>query len=116
MSDGSLSLERSTMPLQILYLAPPANEVLVTMAGSSEYHSIIAALLENTDKSLKMLFAGQAAGVNASILFDSGATQNFVSEFFVHQTGISVHPTERVVKLSSDQGVLAKGEANVICG
>jgi hypothetical protein len=113
MSDGSLSLERSTMPLQILYLAPAANEMLATMAGSSAYHSVVAASLENSDKSLMMLFEEQAAGVRANILFDSGATQNFVSESFARQTGISVHPTERVVKLGSDQEVVAKGEANV---
>jgi hypothetical protein len=113
MSDGSLSLERSTMPLQILYLVQAANEMLATMAGSSAYYSVVAASLENSDKSLKMLFAGQAAGVRANILFDSGATQNFVSESFARQTGISVHPTERVVKLGSDQEVVAKGEANV---
>jgi hypothetical protein len=45
MSDGSLSLERSTMPLQIMYLAPAANEMLATMAGSSAYHSVVAASL-----------------------------------------------------------------------
>jgi hypothetical protein len=79
MSDESLSLERSTMPLQVLYLAPAANEMLPTMAGSSAFHSVVAASLKNSDKSLKMLFAGQAAGARANILFDSGATQNFVS-------------------------------------
>jgi hypothetical protein len=41
------------------------------------------------------------------------ATQDFVFESFARQIGISVHPTERVVKLSSDQEVVAKGEANV---
>jgi hypothetical protein len=61
------------MPLQILYLAPAANEMLATMAGSSAYHSVVAASLKNSDKALKMLFAGQAAGVRANILFDSGA-------------------------------------------
>jgi hypothetical protein len=104
MSDGSLSLERSTIPLQILCLAPTANEMLATMASSSPYHSVIAASLKNSDKLLKMLFAGQAAVVRANILFDSGATQNFVFESFARQTGISVHPqTGRVVKPGSDQ-------------
>jgi hypothetical protein len=57
MFHGSLPLERSSMPLQIMYLAPDANEMLAIIAGSSAYHSVIAASLENSNKSLKMLFA-----------------------------------------------------------
>ena len=112
-SDGTLTVDRSGTSFRILYLAPAANEMLATMAGSSAFHSVLAASLGKSDKSLKMLFAGQAAGVRANILFDSGASENFVSEAFARQNGISVHPAERVVKLGSDQEVLAKGEANV---
>ena len=113
MSDGTLTAERSKTPFRVLYLAPAANELLATMAGSPAYHSVVAASLEKSDKTLKMLFAGQAAGVRANILFDSGASENFVSETFARQNGVSVYPADRVVKLGSDQEVLAKGEANV---
>lgn len=94
MYDGTLTVERSKSSCCIMYLPPAANETLATMAGSSAYHSVVAVSLENSDKTLKMLFAGQAAGVKANILFDSGASENFVSESFARQNGISVLPAD----------------------
>jgi hypothetical protein len=55
----------------------------------------------------------QVAGTNASILFDSGASDNFVSSSFARQTGISVIPAQRTVRLGSDDVVTSEGEANV---
>ena len=71
MSDGSIKTELSKTPFRILYLAPAANETLATMAGSSAYHSVVSSAVIDSDVSLKMPFAGQAAGVWANILFDS---------------------------------------------
>lgn len=113
MSDGSVQVDRTNTPYRIMYLAPAANESLATMACTSVYHSILAAAQSGTDKHLKMLFTGQAAGVPSNILFDSGASDNFVSESFARQNGISVHSVEKSVRLGSNQAVPIKGEASV---
>ena len=113
MSDGTLKTEVSNMTFWVMYLAPAANESLSTLVGSSALYSVLAASANDSDKHLKMLFAGQAAGADANILFDSGASENFVSESFARQTGISVLASARPVRLGSDQVVEAKGEANV---
>ena len=115
-SDGTLKTELSNLTFRVMYLAPAANERLATLVGSSALYSILAASTNPSDKHLKMLFAGRAAGADASILFDSGASENFVSEAFARQTGISVLPASRAIRLGSDQVVEAKGEANVYLG
>ena len=113
-SDGSTKTELAKNTFRILYLPPAADEALATLAGTSvEYHSILSAAKQGSDKHLKMMFAGVAAGVQASILFDSGASHNFVSEKFAKQMGISVMPTDRQIRLGSDEVVNPKGEANV---
>lgn len=112
-SDGTLKTEVSNLTFRVMYLAPAADESLSTLVGSSALYSVLAASANNSDKHLKMLFAGQAAGADANILFDSGASENFVSETYARQTGISVLSSSRSVRLGSDQVVEAKGEANV---
>lgn len=59
------------------------------------------------------MFAGRAAGTNASILFDSGASDDFVSTAFVRQNGIYVFLAPRKVRLDSDDVVTSEDEANV---
>jgi hypothetical protein len=60
-----------------------------------------------------MMFAGRAAGTNASILFDNGASDHFVSSAFARQTGISMFPAQRKARLGLDDVVTPEGEANV---
>jgi AraC-like DNA-binding protein len=60
-----------------------------------------------------MMFAARAAGTNANILFDSGASHNYVSTTFAKLTGISVSPFLQKVRLESDQEVAPDGEATV---
>ena len=45
----------------------------------------------------RMMFSGTAAGAKANILFDTGASNNFVSSAFARQTGISVKPVDSQV-------------------
>jgi hypothetical protein len=74
---------------------------------------VLSASKPDSDHSLRMMFAGRAAGTNASILFDGGASDNFVSSAFARQTGISVFPAQRKVRLDSDEVATPEGEANV---
>lgn len=52
-----------------------------------------------------MMFAGRAAGTKANILFDTGASVNFVSASFARQTGITVNPAASGVRLANDEVV-----------
>src|SRR3569623_1617114 len=60
-----------------------------------------------------MMFSGKAAAAKANILFDSGASLNFVSAKFAKQTGITVRPTAQTVRLADDAVGEILGEAKV---
>jgi hypothetical protein len=60
-----------------------------------------------------MMFAARAAGTNTNILFDSGASHNYVSTTFAKLTGILVSPSLQKVRLKTDQEVARDGEATV---
>ena len=61
-----------------------------------------------------MMFSGKAAAAKANILFDSGASVNFVSAKFAKQTGITVSPSAQTVRLANDEVVEdVLGEATV---
>jgi hypothetical protein len=60
-----------------------------------------------------MMFSGRAAATKANILFDSGASANFVSKTFAKQTGITVRPVEYSVRLADDKTTEVTGEATV---
>jgi hypothetical protein len=61
----------------------------------------------------RMMFAGRAAATKANILFDTGASCNFVSKAFAKQTGITVRPVEYSVCLANDKATEVAGEATV---
>jgi hypothetical protein len=46
-----------------------------------------------------MTFSGRAVAAKANILFDTGASNNFVSKTFAKQTGNTVRPVEYFVRL-----------------
>jgi hypothetical protein len=96
-----------------VYLPPESNESVAVLDGAIIQRSVLSASESESDPTLRMMFAGRAAGTNASILFDSGASDNFVSSSFARQTGISVIPAQRKVRLGSDDVVTPEGEANV---
>jgi hypothetical protein len=57
----------------------------------------------------RMMFAGRAAATKANILFDTGASCNFVSKTFAKQTGITVRPVEYSVRLADDKATEVAG-------
>jgi hypothetical protein len=59
----------------------------------------------------RMMFSGRAAAAKANTLFDSGASNNFVSKTFAKQTGITVRPVEYSVRLADDKTTEVAGEA-----
>jgi hypothetical protein len=111
--DGSWESELTKGTLRVLYLPSECNESVAVLEGAIVQHSILSARKSDSDPTLRMLFAGHAAGTNASTLFDSGASDNFVSSSFARQTGISVIPAQQQVRLGSDDVVTFEGEANV---
>jgi hypothetical protein len=64
-------------------------------------------------KALHMMFSGGAAAANANILFDTGASNNFVSRTFAKQMGITVRPIEYFIRLADDKTTEEAGEATV---
>jgi predicted aspartyl protease len=59
------------------------------------------------------MFAGRSAATKANILFDTGASCNFVSKSFAKQTGITVRPVKYSVRLADDKVTEVAGEATV---
>jgi hypothetical protein len=57
------------------------------------------------------MFSGRAAATKANILFDTGASANFVSKTFAKQTGITVRPVEYSVRLADDKTTEVAGKA-----
>jgi hypothetical protein len=64
-------------------------------------------------KVLRMMFSDRAVAAKANILFNTGASNNFVSKSFAKQTGITVRPVEYSVRLADDQTTEVAGEALV---
>jgi hypothetical protein len=60
-----------------------------------------------------MIFAGREAATKANILFDTGASANFVSRTFAKQTGITVRPVNYSVRLANDKTMDVADEATV---
>jgi hypothetical protein len=64
-------------------------------------------------KRTRMMFSGRAAAAKANILFETGASANFVSKTFAKQTGITVRPVEYSVRLADDKTTEVAGQATV---
>jgi hypothetical protein len=60
-----------------------------------------------------MMFSGIAAATKADTLFDTGASNNFVSKSFAKQTDITVRPVEHSVCLANDKTTKVAGEATL---
>jgi hypothetical protein len=76
---------------------------------------VLAASQKRADGSpaLRMMFAARAVDANANILFNSGASHNYVSTTFAKLTSISVSHFLQKVRLGSNQKVAPDGEATV---
>jgi hypothetical protein len=64
-------------------------------------------------KVLRMMFFGRAAAAKANILFDTGASNNFVSKTFAKQTGITVRLVKYSVCLADDKTTKVASEATL---
>ena len=114
-SDNTWQVVRSPEKLRVMYLASVADKVSAE-AGLLTARILSAARKDSTQKAKlpRMMFSGRAAATKANILFDSGASVNFVSAKFAKQTGISISPTAQTVRLANDVVVEeVLGEATV---
>ena len=106
--DQTWAIVRSPEKLRVMYLASVADKVSAE-AGVLTGKILAAAQKEvkqpGIGKPLRMMFAGRAAGTKANILFDTGASVNFVSASFARQTGITVNPAASGVRLANDEVV-----------
>ena len=112
--DDTWQVIRSPEKLRVLYLASVADKVSAEAGLLTE--SILSAARKGSkpSKTPRMMFSGKAAAAKANILFDSGASVNFVSSKFAKQTGITVSPSAQIVRLANDEVVEdVLGEANV---
>jgi hypothetical protein len=80
--DGEWSIVKSPEKLRVLYLASTVDKVSVEAGLMTE--RLLAASQKRADglPALRMMFAARAAGTNGNILFDSGASHNYVSTTF----------------------------------
>jgi hypothetical protein len=107
--DGSLRIVQSLERLQVLY-RPSAADCASAEAGLLTCKVLAASSSKNgKSKFLRIMFAGQAAAAKANILFDTGASANFVSKAFAKQTGIMVRRVDYSVCLADDKTMEVAG-------
>jgi hypothetical protein len=115
--DGSWIVVQSPERLRVLY-RPSAVDRVSAEAGMLTCKILASSAAKGSPdakkkKVLRMMFFGRAAAVKANILFDTGASNNFVSKTFAKQTGITVRPVEYSVCLADDKTTEVAGEATV---
>ena len=111
--DGSWRIVRSPERLQVLYRPSAADRVSAEAGLLTSKVLAVAASKDGQNKFSRMMFAGRAAATKANILFDTGASANFVSKSFAKQTGITVRPVDYAVRLADDKTMNVAGEATV---
>jgi hypothetical protein len=99
--------------LQVLYCPSAADRVSAEAGLLTSKVLAIAASKDGQNKFLRMMFASRAAATKANILFDTGASANFVSKSFAKQTGITVRPVKYAVRLADDKTMNLAGKAMV---
>jgi hypothetical protein len=108
---------RNPEHLRVLY-RPTAEDRVSAETGLLTSKVISCAVAKGTPdaqkkKRTRMMFSGRAAATKANILFDIGASANFVSKTFAKQTGITVRPVEYFVCLADNKTTEVAGEATV---
>jgi hypothetical protein len=111
--DGSWHIVQSPERLQVLYRPSAADSVSTEAAMLTCKILAACASKDGQNRFLRMMFAGRAAATKANILFDTGASANFVSKSFAKQTGITVRPVDYTVRLADDKTMNVAGEATV---
>jgi hypothetical protein len=114
--DGSWSIVRSHERLRVLY-RPTAVDRVSAETGLLTSKVISCAVVKGSPDAQKKkrtrMFSGRVAATKANILFDTGASANFVSKTCAKQTGITVRPVEYSVRLADDKTTEVAGEATV---
>jgi hypothetical protein len=113
--DGSWSVVRSPARLRVLY-RPTAVDRVSAETGMLTSKVLACAAAKGSPnaqkkKRTRMMFFGRAAAAKANILFDTGASANFVSKTIAKQTGITVRLAEYSVRLADDKTTEVAGEA-----
>jgi hypothetical protein len=115
--DGSWSFVRSPERLRVLHRPTAVDRVSAEtgMLTSKVLGCAAAKGSHDTQKKkrTRMMFFGRAAAAKANLLFDTGASANFVFKLFAKQTGITVRPVEYSVRLADDKTTEVAGEATV---
>jgi hypothetical protein len=115
--DGSWIVVQSPKRLRVMY-RPSAVDRVSAEAGMLTCKVLASFAAKGSPdatkkKVLRMMISGRAAAAKANILFDSGASNDFVSKTFAKQTGITVRPVEYSVCLADDKTTEVAGEATV---
>jgi hypothetical protein len=114
--DGSWLVVRSPERVQVLY-RPSAADSVSAEAGLLTCKILATSaskgLPDLQNRYSSMMFSGRAAATTANILFNTGASANFVSKTFAKRTGITVRPVEYSVRLADDKTMQVAGEATV---
>jgi hypothetical protein len=116
--DGSWSIVRSDCAERLGLLYRPSTADRVSAEAGMLTSKVLACAVSKGSSNAKsrysrMMFAGRAAATKANILFDTGASCNFVSKAFAKQTGITVRPVEYSVRLADDKATKVADEATV---
>jgi hypothetical protein len=114
--DGSWSIVRSPERLRVLYRPSTADRVSAEAGMLTSKVLASSAATGSPDAWNRyscIMFAGRAGATKANILFDTGASCNFVSKAFAKQTGIPVRPVEYSVRLADDKATEVAGRAIV---
>jgi hypothetical protein len=115
--DGSWIVVQSPERLRVLYRPSDVDRVSAeagmltckVLASNAAKGSLDA----KKKKVLRMMFSSRAAAAKANILFDTNASNNFVSKTFAKQTGITVRPVEYSVCLADDKTTEVAGGATM---
>jgi hypothetical protein len=114
--DGSWLLVQSPERLRVPY-RPSVVDRVSAETGMLTSKVLACAAAKGSPNAQKrrtrMMFSGRAAAAKANILFDTGASANFVSKSFAKQTGITLRPVEYYVRLADDKTTEVAGEATV---
>jgi hypothetical protein len=115
--DGSWIVVQSPERLRVLY-RPSAVDRVSAEAGMLACKVFASSAAKGSPDAKKknvsrMMFSGRAGATKANILFDTGASNNFVSKTFAKQMGITVRPVEYSVRLADDKTAEVAGEATV---
>jgi hypothetical protein len=115
--DGFWIVVQSPERLRVLYRSSAVDRVSAE-AGMLTCKVLASSAAKGSPEAKKknvsrMMFSGRAAAAKANILFDTSASNNFVSKAFAKQTDVTVRPVEYSVRLADDKTTEVAGEATV---